>query len=86
MVRQWQDLFFEQRFSYTQLENPDFVKIVEGYGIKAKRVSKREELDAAIQEMLETPGAFFLEVVVETESNVMPMIAPGAAVSDMRLE
>ncbi|PKQ60252.1 acetolactate synthase, large subunit, biosynthetic type [Labilibaculum filiforme] len=86
MVRQWQDLFFEQRFSYTQLENPDFVKIVDGYGIKAKRVSKREDLDAAIQEMLETPGAFFLEVMVETESNVMPMIAPGAAVSDMRLE
>lgn len=86
MVRQWQDLFFEQRFSYTQLENPDFVKIVEGYGIKAKRVSKREDLEAAIKEMIETPGAFFLEVVVETESNVMPMIAPGASVSDMRLE
>nr|WP_290638962.1 biosynthetic-type acetolactate synthase large subunit [Labilibaculum sp.] len=86
MVRQWQDLFFEQRFSYTQLENPDFVKIVEGYGITAKRVSKREDLDAAIKEMIETPGAFFLEIVVETESNVMPMIAPGASVSDMRLE
>jgi acetolactate synthase-1/2/3 large subunit len=86
MVRQWQDLFFEQRFSYTEMDNPDFVKIVEGYGIKAKRVSKREELQDAIQEMLDFPGAYFLEVVVETESNVLPMIAPGAAVSDMRLE
>jgi len=86
MVRQWQDLFFDQRFSYTQMDNPDFVKIVEGYGIKAKRVSERDDLKAAIKEMLETPGAYFLEVVVETESNVLPMIAPGAAVSDMRLE
>jgi acetolactate synthase-1/2/3 large subunit len=86
MVRQWQDLFFEQRFSYTEMDNPDFVKIVEGYGIKARRVSKREELQDAIQEMLDFPGAYFLEVVVETESNVLPMIAPGAAVSDMRLE
>ncbi len=86
MVRQWQDLFFEQRFSYTEMDNPDFVKIVEGYGIKAKRVSKREELQDAIQEMIDFPGAFFLEVVVETESNVLPMIAPGAAVSEMRLE
>ncbi len=86
MVRQWQDLFFEQRFSCTKLDNPDFVKIVEGYGIQAKRVSKREDLDAAINEMLESPNAYFLEVVVETESNVLPMIAPGAAVSEMRLE
>ncbi|MDE5417762.1 biosynthetic-type acetolactate synthase large subunit [Labilibaculum sp. DW002] len=86
MVRQWQDLFFEQRFSCTKLDNPDFVKIVEGYGIQAKRVSKREDLDDAIKEMLESPNAYFLEVVVETESNVLPMIAPGASVSDMRLE
>uniref|UniRef100_UPI003569E816 thiamine pyrophosphate-binding protein n=1 Tax=Ancylomarina sp. TaxID=1970196 RepID=UPI003569E816 len=86
MVRQWQDLFFDKRFSCTRLENPDFVKIVEGYGIQAKRVSKREELDAAIKEMLESPNAYFLEVVVETESNVLPMIEPGAAVSEMRLE
>lgn len=86
MVRQWQDLFFDQRFSCTKLDNPDFVKIVEGYGIQAKRVSKREDLDSAIKEMLESPNAYFLEVVVETESNVLPMIAPGAAVSEMRLE
>lgn len=86
MVRQWQDLFFDQRFSYTQLENPDFLKIVDGYGIRARRVSKREDLEAAITEMLETPDAFFLEVVVETECNVLPMIAPGSAVSEMRLE
>ncbi|RUT79712.1 biosynthetic-type acetolactate synthase large subunit [Ancylomarina longa] len=86
MVRQWQDLFFDQRFSNTQLENPDFVKIVEGYGIQAKRVSSRDDLETAIQEMLDSPEAYFLEVVVETESNVLPMIAPGAAVSDMRLE
>ena len=86
MVRQWQDLFFDQRFSCTRLDNPDFVKIVEGYGIQAKRVCNREELDSAIKEMLESPNAYFLEVVVETESNVLPMIAPGAAVSEMRLE
>ncbi|MCZ4694055.1 biosynthetic-type acetolactate synthase large subunit [Ancylomarina euxinus] len=86
MVRQWQDLFFDQRFSCTRLENPDFVKIVEGYGIQAIRVSKREDLESAIKEMLESPNAYFLEVVVETESNVLPMIEPGAAVSEMRLE
>jgi acetolactate synthase-1/2/3 large subunit len=86
MVRQWQDLFFDQRFSYTEMTNPDFVRIVEGFGIKARRVSKREELNDAIKEMLAYPGAYFLEVDVETESNVLPMIAPGAGVSDMRLE
>jgi len=86
MVRQWQDLFFDKRFSYTELENPDFVKIVDAYGIKSRGVEKREDLEGAIKEMLESKEAYFLNVTVETESNVLPMIAPGAAVSDMRLE
>lgn len=85
MVRQWQQLFFEKRYSFTELTNPDFVKIAEGYHIKAKQVSKREDLAAAVEEMLASEEAYFLEVKVEKEDNVFPMIPTGASVSDIRL-
>ena len=86
MVRQWQQLFFDKRYASTEMTNPDFVKIAEGYSIKAKRVSKRENLQKAIKEMIASKEAYFLEVCVEQENNVFPMIPTGASVSDIRLE
>ncbi len=86
MVRQWQELFFEKRYASTVMTNPDFVKIAEGYHITSKRVSERKDLKNTVQEMLASKDAFFLEVVVEQEDNVFPMIPSGAAVSDVRLK
>jgi len=85
MVRQWQQLFFEKRYASTEMVNPDFVKIAEGYYIKAKRVSKRDDLAPAIEEMIKSKEPYFLEVVVEKEANVFPMIPTGSSVSDIRL-
>ncbi len=85
MVRQWQELFFDRRYASTVMTNPDFVKISEGYGIASNRVSKREDLADAIKKMTDSKEAYFLEVVIEPESNVFPMIPTGASVSDIRL-
>ena len=86
MVRQWQQLFFDRRYASTEMVNPDFVAIAKGYYIEAQRVSKREDLAGAIEEMLAAEGPYFLEVKVEKEDNVFPMIPTGASVSDIRLE
>ncbi|TXD46799.1 biosynthetic-type acetolactate synthase large subunit [Polaribacter sp. IC073] len=86
MVRQWQQLFFDKRYASTEMVNPNFVAIAEGYYIKAKKVTKREELAAAVEEMMASKEAYFLEVCVEKENNVFPMIPSGASVSDVRLE
>ena len=86
MVRQWQQMFFAGRYSFTEMSNPDFIKLNEAYGIKARKVTDREELSSALEEMLEFDGPYFLEVKVEKEENVFPMIPTGAAVSDMVLE
>ncbi len=85
MVRQWQELFFENRYASTEMTNPDFVKIAEGYHIPAQRVKERADLASAVKTMLETDGPYFLEVCVEKENNVFPMIPTGASVSDIRL-
>lgn len=85
MVRQWQQLFFDKRYASTEMTNPDFVAIAKGYYIDAKRVTKREELADAVAEMMACEGAYFLEVCVEKEDNVFPMIPTGASVSDIRL-
>lgn len=85
MVRQWQQLFFDKRYASTSLTNPDFVSIAKGYYIEANRVTKRAELNTAVQTMLDHEGAYFLEVCVEKEDNVFPMIPSGASVSDIRL-
>ena len=85
MVRQWQQLFFDRRYASTEMTNPNFVKIAEGYYLKAKQVTQREELSESIQEMLSYDGPYFLEVCVEKEDNVFPMIPTGASVSDIRL-
>jgi acetolactate synthase-1/2/3 large subunit len=86
MVRQWQQLFFDKRYASTEMTNPDFVTIAKGYYLNAKRVSKREELSAAVEEMIASKDAYFLEVCVEKEDNVFPMIPSGASVSEIRLK
>ncbi|WP_026837998.1 biosynthetic-type acetolactate synthase large subunit [Gillisia sp. JM1] len=86
MVRQWQQMFFDKRYASTELINPDFVAIAKGYYIKAKQVTERSQLQEAIKEMMDSPEAYFLEVKVEQEENVFPMIPTGASVSDIRLE
>ncbi len=85
MVRQWQELFFERRYSFTELNNPDFIKIAEAYGIKARKVAERSQLLTMINEMLETDEPYLLEVVVEREENVFPMMPSGAGVGEVRL-
>ena len=85
MVRQWQQLFFDKRYASTEMTNPNFVAIAEGYYIKAKKVTKREELAEAVKEMMASKDSYFLEVMVEKEDNVFPMIPSGASVSDVRL-
>ena len=86
MVRQWQQMFFEKRYASTEMVNPDFVAIAKGYYIKSERVTSREDLDAAIKRMLSNDEPYFLEIRVEKEDNVFPMIPTGASVSDIRLE
>lgn len=85
MVRQWQQMFFDRRYSFTELDNPDFCKIAEAYNIKAQKVTERTDLKEAIEDMLIHDGPFFLEVVVEKEDNVFPMIATGCSVEEVRL-
>ena len=85
MVRQWQELFFDKRYASTEMVSPDFVKLAEAYDIEAQRVSKREDLADAIKTMLASKDAYFLEVIIEQEDNVFPMIPTGASVSDIRL-
>jgi acetolactate synthase-1/2/3 large subunit len=85
MVRQWQQLFFDKRYASTEMTNPNFIAIAEGYYIKSKKVTKREDLDAAVAEMMASKESYFLEVMVEKENNVFPMIPTGASVSDIRL-
>jgi acetolactate synthase-1/2/3 large subunit len=86
MVRQWQQLFFEKRYASTEMTNPDFVKIAEGYHLKAERVTDRKDLQSTIDEMIKSKEPYFLEVVVEQEENVFPMVPSGASVSDIRLK
>ena len=84
-VRQWQELFFNRRYSCTVMANPDYMKIAEAYGINSRRVTEREELGEAINEMLNSEGAFILEIGCQNEENVWPMVALGCAVDEVRL-
>ncbi len=86
MVRQWQQLFHDKRYSFTELINPNFQLITQGYGIPTNKVENRQDLDAALDTWLNSEGAHLLEVVVEQEENVFPMVPSGASVSDIRLE
>ena len=86
MVRQWQQLFFDRRYASTEMTNPDFVTIAKGYHIPAQKVTERKDLASAIEEMINTEGPYFLEVAVEKEDNVFPMIPTGASLNEIRLQ
>ncbi len=85
MVRQWQQLFFDKRYSSTELVNPDFMKLAEAFYINGKKVDERKDLSGSIDEMLKSEKAFLLEVSIEKEDNVFPMVPTGASVSDILL-
>lgn len=85
-VRQWQQLFFHRRYSFTPMMNPDYEKIAEAYDIPVLTVTDRDKLDEAIDTMLHTPGPFLLQAAVLEEDNVLPMCCPGHDVDDMMLE
>ena len=86
MVRQWQQLFNDKRYSFVDIQSPDFIMVAKGYGISGSSVSKRAELKDAISTMLNTKGSYFLEVKVGKENNVFPMVPQGCGVSEIRLK
>lgn len=86
MVRQWQEMFFNRRYSYTEMKNPDFVAIARGYGIESKKITSRDNLNNAIDEMLNSKSTYVLEIEVTKEENVLPMVPAGESVSNIRLE
>ncbi len=85
MVRQWQQLFFDKRYSFTDIKNPNFLKIAEGYGIQGHKVTKRDELSEGLKTLLNNKESYLLEVIVEQEENVFPMVPTGASVSEIIL-
>ena len=85
MVRQWQELFFDSRYASTEMINPDFVAIAKGYYIESSKVSKRKNLKESVHKMVKSTKPYFLEVIVEKEENVFPMIPTGESVSNIRL-
>mgnify|MGYP006193778991 FL=1 len=85
MVRQWQELFHEKRYSFTDIQSPDFVQVAKGYGIKGNKVAVREELKSTLEEMLHHPESYLLEVAVRMEDNVFPMVPQGKGVSEIVL-
>jgi len=86
MVRQWQQLFHDRRYSFVNITSPDFVAVANGYYIPGQRVDQRAALKAALQEMLAHDGAYLLEVMVGKENNVFPMVPQGSSVSEIRLK
>jgi acetolactate synthase I/II/III large subunit len=85
MVRQWQEMFFSKRYASTEMVNPDFVTIAKGYNIPGKSVSERDDLKDSLVEMLDAEGPYLLDIKIDKESNVLPMVEPGASVSEVTL-
>jgi len=86
MVRQWQQLFNDKRYSFVDIASPDFVTVAKGYGIAGQSVEKREDLETAVKAMLDHKGSYLLEVFVGKENNVFPMVPQGCSVSEIRLK
>ncbi|HLC87919.1 MAG TPA: biosynthetic-type acetolactate synthase large subunit [Patescibacteria group bacterium] len=86
MVRQWQQLFFDNRYSFVELKNPDFVAVSKGFGINAEIVKDRKDLDKALKRMFDFDGPYLLDIRVLKEDNVFPMVPSGASVDEIRLE
>ena len=85
MVRQWQELFFDRRYSFTQMVNPDFTALVKSYGIPARRIEKVSQLREALDELLSIEGPALLEVITENEENVFPMVPAGSTLDHILL-
>ena len=85
MVRQWQQLFHQRRYSFVNITSPDFVQVAKGFGIPGQRIDDRQLLKAALQTMLETDGSYLLEVMVGKENNVFPMVPQGRGVAEIVL-
>ena len=85
MVRQWQDMFFNKRYASTKMVNPDFIAIAAGYSIPGRKVNERSELKESIIEMLKSEGQYLLDINIDKEGNVLPMVEPGASVSEVTL-
>jgi acetolactate synthase-1/2/3 large subunit len=86
MVRQWQQLFHDKRYSFVDIASPDYVMVAKGYRISGDKVSEREKLQQALKTMLEHDGSYLLEVMVGKEDNVFPMVPQGCSVSEIRLK
>ncbi len=86
MVRQWQQLFHDKRYSFVNITSPNFVTVAQGYGIAGKSIKKRDDLRSSLKAMLENDGAFLLEVMVGKENNVFPMVPQGCGVAEIRLK
>ena len=86
MVRQWQELFNESRYSFSDIESPDFVTLAAAYRLPGRLVTAREDLEAALSEMMSSPSAYLLEVKVGKELNVFPMVPQGYSISEIRLK
>jgi acetolactate synthase-1/2/3 large subunit len=86
MVRQWQEMFFEERYSYVAMENPSFTTIADAYGIKNVCVNDRSTLGDSIEQLLSAEEPYLLDIHVKKEEKVFPMITSGEAVDDIRLE
>jgi acetolactate synthase I/II/III large subunit len=86
MVRQWQALFFDKRYSFVELQNPDFIMIAKGFGIDGHKVEDRAELSASLDKLLASDKPYLLEIVCEKEENVFPMVPAGTCVANIRLE
>lgn len=86
MVRQWQQMFFDKRYSFTEIQSPDFVALAQSYSIQGKNLEQRKDLKEALTTLLESPSAYLLEVKVAREDNVFPMVPSGASVSEVRLQ
>ena len=85
MVRQWQELFHEKRYSFTDIQSPNFVTLASAYNIAGKQISKRDELKSSLKEMLDHPASYLLEVAVLHEDNVFPMVPQGKGVAEIVL-
>lgn len=85
MVRQWQQLFHDKRYSFVDIASPDYVTVAKGYGISGQSISDRKDLKAALASMLNHEGAYLLEVMVGKENNVFPMVPQGCSVAEIRL-
>jgi acetolactate synthase I/II/III large subunit len=85
MVRQWQELFNDKRYSFVDIQSPDFAELAKSYRIPGQTVTDRKLLKKALKEMLDHPGAYLLDIMVGKENNVFPMVPQGCSVSEIRL-